>query len=221
MKLDVKICGLSTPETLDAAVRGGARFVGFVFYPRSPRNVDPERARALARAVPEGVTKVGVVVDPADSALAAIGPAVDMLQLHGEESPARVAEIRARLELPVMKVIKVAKAVDLEKAAPYSDVADWLMFDAKPPPNHVDALPGGNAVAFDWKILSQATSGDDPARWRPWMLSGGLNLDNLAEAAEISGASVVDVSSGVEEKLGEKSVERIRAFLEAAGAART
>ena len=219
MKLDVKICGLSTPETLDAAVRGGARFVGFVFYPRSARNVAPERARALARAVPEGVTKVAVLVDPADSALAEIGPAVDMLQLHGKESPARVAEIRARFELPVMKVIKLAQTADLEKAAPYTDVADWLMFDALPPPTRADALPGGNAVAFDWRILGQAPGGGDPARGRPWMLSGGLSLDNLAEAAEISGASVVDVSSGVEEKPGVKSVERIRAFLEAAGAA--
>jgi phosphoribosylanthranilate isomerase len=220
MKLDVKICGLSTPETLDAAVRGGARFVGFVFYPRSPRNVEPDRARALARAVPEGVTKVAVVVDPADNALAEIGPAVDMLQLHGEESPTRVAEIRARFGLPVMKVIKVAQAADLEMAAPYSDVADWLMFDAKPPPDRADALPGGNAVAFDWQILCAPSGGGDPARGRPWMLSGGLTLDNLAEAAAISGASVVDVSSGVEEKPGVKSVERIRAFLEAAGAAR-
>ena len=220
MKLDVKICGLSTPETLDAAVRGGARFVGFVFYPRSPRNVEPERARALARTVPEGVTKVAVVVDPADNALAEIGPAVDLLQLHGEESPARVAEIRARFGLPVMKVIKVAQAVDLEKAAPYSDVADWLMFDAKPSPDRADALPGGNAVAFDWKILRAPPGGGDPARARPWMLSGGLTLNNLAEAAAISGTSVVDVSSGVEEKPGVKSVERIRAFLEAAGAAR-
>lgn len=220
MKLDVKICGLSTPETLDAAIRGGARFVGFVFYPRSPRNVDPERARALARAVPEGVTRVGVVVDPADSTLAEICAAVDMLQLHGEESPVRVAEIRARFGLPVMKAIKIAQHTDLEKTALYSDVADWLMFDAKPPPGCADALPGGNAVAFDWQLLRGAAGGRGPAHGRPWMLSGGLSFDNLAQAAEISGASVVDVSSGVEEKPGVKSVERIRAFLEAAGAGR-
>ncbi len=220
MKLDVKICGLSTPETLDAAVRGGARFVGFVLYPRSPRNVEPALVRALARAVPEGVTKVAVVVDPADNALAQIASTIDLLQLHGEESPARVAEIRARFALPVMKVIKVAQAADLEKAVPYSDVADWLMFDAKSPPERADALPGGNAVAFDWQILRAPTGGGDPAHGRPWMLSGGLTLHNLTEAADISGASVVDVSSGVEEKPGVKRVERIRAFLEAAGAAR-
>ena len=220
MNLDVKICGLSTPETITAAVAGGARFVGFVFYPRSPRNVSPARARALAGAVPEGITKVAVVVNPVDSALAEICPAVDMLQLHGEESPGRVVEIRARFEVPVMKVIKLAQGPDLETAALYSDVADWLMFDAKPPAGRADTLPGGNAVTFDWEILRAPTSGRGPAHGRPWMLSGGLSLDNLAEAAEISGASVVDVSSGVEEKPGVKSVERIRAFLEAAGAAR-
>jgi len=220
MKLNVKICGLSTPETVAAAVAGGARFVGFVFYPRSPRNVNPALARALASAVPKGITNVAVVVDPVDSLLTEICPAVDMLQLHGEESPDRVAHIRARFEVPVMKVIKIAQGPDLETAAPYSDVADWLMFDAKPPVGQADTLPGGNAVAFDWEILRALTSSGGPARGRPWMLSGGLNPNNLAEAAEISGASVVDVSSGVEAKPGVKSVERIRAFLKAAGAAR-
>ncbi len=220
MKVDVKVCGLSTPETLEAAVDGGARFVGFVFYPRSPRCVTPERAAALAARVPGDVTKVAVTVDPSDTEIAAIRPAVDMMQLHGAEPPARVAEIRARFDLAVMKVISVAQDGDIEKAAPYFAVADWLMFDAKPPKTLVNALPGGNAVAFDWRLLQKSETGGDPAGKRPWMLSGGLTADNLVDAVEISGALAVDVSSGVEDKPGVKSLDRIRAFLAVAGAAR-
>lgn len=215
MKVAVKICGLSAPEGIAAAAAGGARFVGFVFYPPSPRFVAPEAAARLARMVPEGIEKVGVFVDPSDAEIEAAASSIDMIQLHGEESPRRTAEIRARFRLPVMKAIKVADRADIERAEAHLDVADWFMFDAKAPPSKGDALPGGNAAAFDWRLLGGARG---PVKGRPWMLSGGLTSKNVAEAIRISGAEAVDVSSGVEERPGVKSPERIRAFLEAVGA---
>ena len=212
MPVEAKICGINSPEALSAALGGGARFVGLVFYPPSPRAVTPEAAAGLARRVPAGVTKVGLFVDPDDDLLSGtLGRvALDLLQLHGAEAPRRVAEIRARFGLPVMKAVKVAKAADLDPAEAYLGVADRLLFDAKAPAAMTDALPGGNALAFDWRLLSGRT-------WsKPWMLSGGLDPDNLAEAVRISGARAVDVSSGVEERPGVKSAERIAAFLAAA-----
>ncbi len=209
MPVEAKICGINSPEALAAALGGGARFVGLVFYPPSPRAVTPEAAAGLAQGVPAGVTKVGLFVDPDDDLLSGtLGRvALDLVQLHGAEAPRRVAEIRARFGLPVMKVVKVAKAADLDPAEAYLDVADRLLFDAKAPATMTDALPGGNALAFDWRLLSGRT-------WsKPWMLSGGLDPDNLAEAVRISGARAVDVSSGVEERPGVKSAERIAAFL--------
>lgn len=212
MTVAVKICGLSTPETVAAAIAGGARFVGFVFFPKSPRLVTPERARELGSKVPAGVVRVGVVVDLADEALRAIveSARLDMLQLHGSESPARVAEIRARFGLRVMKAISIAGGDDVERARTYEDVADRLMFDAKPPKDMTQAMPGGNALAFDWQLLGGG-------RWRkPWTLAGGLTAANVAEAVRASGAQAVDVSSGVETAPGVKSAEKIRAFLELA-----
>ena len=208
-----KICGLNSPAAAVAAAAAGARFIGLVFYPPSPRAVTPAQAAALTALVPQQVGKVGLFVDPEDDAIAAVlrEAPLTMLQLHGSESPARVAAIRQRFGLPVMKAIGVATPEDLGRAEDYLDVADWLLFDAKPP-KEPGALPGGNARAFDWRVLGGRS-------WsKPWMLSGGLTAANLAEAVRITGAAVVDVSSGVEDRPGVKNPDRIRAFLEKAAA---
>ena len=212
MSIEVKICGINTPAALAAAVEGGADYVGFVFYPRSPRYVTPRAAQALATQAPARVTKVGMAVDLDDAALAAILEAVplDLWQLHGDESPARVAQIKERFGLPVMKAVKIAEPADVAAAEAYLRVADRLLFDAKPPKAMTEALPGGNALAFDWRLLAGRT-------WPlPWMLSGGLDPANVAEAARICGARAVDVSSGVEDRPGLKNPDKIRAFLAAA-----
>jgi phosphoribosylanthranilate isomerase len=207
MTVEAKICGLKTAETLDAAIEGGARFVGFNTYAPSPRYVTSnEVLRALGARVPEGVIRVGLFVD-ADDALIderlATG-AIDLLQLHGKETPERVLAIKARTGKAVMKAINVAQASDVERGiATYAAVADRLMFDAAE-----GTLPGGNAKAFDWTFLSGRKV---PL---PWLLAGGLRPDNVAEAARVTGAPVVDVSSGVESSRGVKSVELIRAFLD-------
>ena len=207
----VKICGLSTEATVAAAVAGGAAFVGFVFYPPSPRAVTPARAGALAAAVPAGIVRVGLFVDPTDEALAATlaEAPLDMLQLHGRESAERVAAVRRRFGLAVMKAVPIAAAEDFAAAAPYLDVADRLLFDAKPP-RRAGALPGGNGEAFDWRLLAGR------AFPIPWMLSGGLTAETLAEAVRQSGAASVDVSSGVETAPGVKDRAKIAAFLAAA-----
>jgi phosphoribosylanthranilate isomerase len=209
MTIEAKICGLSTPETIDAAVGGGARFVGFMTFPRSPRHISTETMRALGQRVPKTVTRVGVFVDPDDALLdEKLGTgALDMLQLHGAETPERVAAIRTRTGKPVMKVIKVAEASDVTRGiAAYRGVAERLMFDAAE-----GTLPGGNASAFDWTALKGKTV---PL---PWLLAGGLTPDNVAEAVRVTGAPGVDVSSGVEAARGVKSVELIRAFLARVG----
>jgi phosphoribosylanthranilate isomerase len=212
MALAVKVCGLSEPAAVAAAVRGGARHVGFVFYPPSPRSVTPARAAALAAAVPAGVTTVGVLVDPDDAFLDALLAAVPLgvLQLHGRETPARVAAVRARTGRPVMKALKVADAADLAPVRDYAGVADLLMFDAKAPALP-GMLPGGNGLSFDWRLLRGLDSGG-----RPWFLSGGLDASNLADAVAASGAATVDVSSGVESRPGVKDLGRLTAFLRAA-----
>jgi phosphoribosylanthranilate isomerase len=205
-RVDAKICGLSTPETLEAAVRFGARFVGFVSYPKSPRHIATETMRALGALVPKTVTRVGLFVDPDDALLdekLATG-ALDLLQLHGGETPERVAAIKQRTGKPVMKVIKVGARDDIARGiAAYAAVADRLMFDTAD-----GTLPGGNAKAFDWTFLSAQTV---PL---PWLLAGGLTPGNVAEAVKVTGARTVDVSSGVEATRGVKSIELIRAFLE-------
>jgi phosphoribosylanthranilate isomerase len=208
---DVKICGIRTPEALHAAAGAGARAVGFVFYPPSPRALTPDIAADLARMVPTGVRSVGLFVDATDEQIAAVTARVplDLLQLHGEEAPRRVADIRSRFGIQVMKAIRVATAEDLEPLAAYEGVADWILFDAKPPKS-VTALPGGTGIAFDWQLLNHVTVK------KPWMLSGGLTAENLREAVSLTGAKMVDVSSGVEERPGVKSVEMIQAFLTAA-----
>ncbi len=213
MALEVKICGIRSPDALEAAIAGGARYVGLVFYPPSPRSVGPVEAAALARHVPTGVRTVGLFVEPDDELLDSVLGQVplDMIQLHGVETPGRVAEIKRAISAPVMKAIRVASAADLEPVPDFEAVADTLLFDAKPPPN-VTALPGGNGVPFDWTILAGRT-------WaRPWMLSGGLTADNLAESVRTTGATAVDVSSGVEDRPGHKNPALIRSFLQCAAA---
>ena len=211
MTVEAKICGVNSRAALQAALDGGAAYVGFVFYPPSPRSLTPEQAAALAAVVPPGVRKVGLFVDPDDATLSATLDVVelDLLQLHGAETPERVAEIKSRTGVAVMKAVKVEAAADVDSAVAYEDSADLILFDAKPPRDMKGALPGGNAVSFDWRLLA----GRDRAC--PWMLSGGLDADNVAEAVRISGAPAVDVSSGVEARPGEKDPAKIAAFLEA------
>ncbi len=209
MSIAVKICGLSTLESVVAATQGGARFVGFVFYPPSPRHVTPEQAAGLCEAVPSGVKRVGVFVDADDEAVgAAVGRVpLDLLQFHGRESPERVAAVKRRFGRPVMKAIPVAAAADLAAAPRYFGAADWLLFDAKPPRGTAGTLPGGNGLIFDWELLGGK-------RWPlPWMLSGGLTVENLPEAVRITHATALDVSSGVERKPGVKDLDKIAAFL--------
>jgi phosphoribosylanthranilate isomerase len=200
----VKICGLSTPETYAAARAAGADLVGFVFYPPSPRAVTPAQAGAIG--APGGPLRVGLFVDPSDAALdATIGPArLDMLQLHGAETPARVAAVQARFGLPVMKVFGIGAADDVAAAAaPHP--AEWLMLDAKP-----GALPGGNAHPFDWSLLA----GFAPRK--PWLLAGGLTAETVGQAIAIAAPTGVDVSSGVERARGVKDEALIAGFVAAA-----
>jgi len=202
----VKICGLSTEEMMNAALDAGADMVGLVFFPKSPRHVTLDRARALAAMARGRAAIVALTVDASDDALDAIAEAVapDFWQLHGRETPARVAAIAARGGRTI-KAIGVAEAPDLAAAAPYQSVADYVLFDARPAAAAV--LPGGNGVPFDWRLLG----GLDLAR--PWILSGGLNPHNVAEAIASSGATAVDVSSGVEQAPGVKDSDAIRAFV--------
>jgi phosphoribosylanthranilate isomerase len=208
MSIATKICGLSSEETVAAAVEGGAAYLGFNFYPPSPRAVGPARAAELCAPVPYGVQRVGVFVDADDDAIRAVldfAP-IDILQFHGHESPERVAHAKVRFLRPVMKAIAIAAPEDVLAAARYEAVADMLLFDAKPP-RRADALPGGNGLAFDWELVAGH-------EWRlPWMLSGGLTAGLLPEAVRISGAGAVDVSSGVERRPGDKDPEKIRKFL--------
>ena len=206
----VKICGLKQPDHVAAAAQAGAAYVGFVFFPKSPRNVSVAQAAALALEVPVGVAKVALVVNADDTLLDQITDKVplDMLQLHGAETPQRVQEIRTRYGLPVMKAVGVADAEDLPALAEYSYVADQILVDAKPPLNA--DLPGGNGLSFDWRLL-------EGRRWAvPWMLAGGLTPENVATAVQMTGAKQVDVSSGVESAPGVKDADKIRAFIKAA-----
>ena len=206
-----KICGLSTPETAAAAAEAGAAFVGFVFFDKSPRNVSVEQAMALALAIPPGVVKVALTVNASDALLTKLTEkvALDMLQLHGNESLERVADVQARFRLPVMKALGVADESDLLAVEAYAAVADQILIDAKPPKNSV--LPGGNGLAFDWRLMAGRRFAC------PWMLAGGLTPENVAEAISLTGARQVDVSSGVESSPGVKDIAAISAFIEAAG----
>lgn len=218
MGVQAKICGLNDAESLQAALGGGADAIGLVFYAPSPRAVTPEQAAALlaeAGAAVDKVRKVGLFVDPDDTLLDAVMAHVplDMVQLHGSETPERVAEIGRRTGLPTMKAFRIRNAEDFGAVGDYDSAASWLLFDAKAPDDAKHALPGGNGMRFDWNLLA----GRDWAH--PWMLSGGLDATNVAEAIRISGAPWVDVSSGVEQAPGHKDPARIRAFLQAVRAA--
>lgn len=205
----VKICGLRDSAGLNAAVNAGASYVGLVFFAKSPRNVTIAKAAALAVDVPIGVAKVALVVNADDTMLDAITRSVplDILQLHGTETPERVAAIKSRYGLPVMKAIGVADATDLSQLDIYSAVADLLLIDAKPPKNAT--LPGGNGLSFDWRLIANR-------HWlKPWMLAGGLTPDNVSEAMLLTGAMQVDVSSGVESEPGVKDARLIAQFVAA------
>jgi phosphoribosylanthranilate isomerase len=213
MTVAAKICGLSTGAAVTEAVVGGAAYLGFVFYPPSPRAVTAGKAARLCAAVPSGITRVGLFVDADDDTIRAVlaEAPIDILQFHGHESPDRVADAKRRFARPVMKAVAIAAPEDVLGAARYEEVADMLLFDAKPP-RRPDALPGGNGLAFDWGLIAGRS-------WRcEWMLSGGLTAELLSEAVRISGAASVDVSSGVESCPGKKDLDKIRAFLAAARA---
>lgn len=206
----VKICGLRTEAEVAAVAAAGAAYAGFVFFPKSPRNLSIAQAKTLALSAPLGLAKVALTVNADDALLDSILAEVplDMLQLHGQESPDRVAEVRARYGLPVMKAVGVADEGDLAAVFDYSLVADQILVDAKPPKGA--ALPGGNGLAFDWRLVAQR-------RWlRPWMLAGGLTPENVAEAIRLTNARQVDVSSGVESAPGVKDTGKIAAFVQAA-----
>lgn len=212
MSTQAKICGINSVPAAEAA--GRAAFAGFNFYPRSPRSVTAPQALFLSRSLPRDVRRVALLVDCDDAALDALLSVFrpDMLQLHGQESPARTAEIRARAGLPVMKVLGISTAADIDGVAAYVGAADRLLFDAKPPKRE-GALPGGNAVSFDWSLLAGR-------KWTlPWMLAGGLTPLNVASAIRATGAPCVDVASGVEDRPGHKSPRLIRRFLAAVRAA--
>ena len=214
MPVAVKTCGLSNRAAVEAALAGGARFLGFVFFPPSPRNVAPGRAAALSAGLPEGTASVGVVVNPEDAFLDGILSEVrlDYIQLHGNESPVRAEAIRARTGCRIIKAISVSQASDIERAQGYGESADLILFDAKATAD--DTRPGGNARTFDWRLFEAA-----PPPSTGWILSGGLDAENVGEAIRITGAGAVDVSSGIEAAPGRKDPEKIGAFLAAVAAA--
>ena len=214
MPVSVKTCGLSDRPAVDAALTGGARFLGFVFFPPSPRDVAPNRAAALSAGLPDGIATVGVMVEPDDDFLDAIlsEMRLDYIQLHGNESPARAAAVRARTGCRIIKAISVSQASDIARADTYGESADLILFDAKAKAD--DPRPGGNARTFDWRLFEAA-----PPPSTGWLLSGGLDAENVGEAISITGARAVDVSSGIESAPGRKDPEKIGAFLAAAAAA--
>ena len=214
MVIDIKICGLKTPDAVAAALDGGATHIGFIFFPKSPRHITPQKAAGLRDAVKGRALAVAVTVDADDETLDEIVEAVkpDILQLHGHETPERVALIKARYGLPVMKAFSVREASDLAAIAAYQGIADRFLFDAKPPKG--SDLPGGNGVSFDWELLAALDA--DIA----YMLSGGLNADNIAEALHKTQAPGIDISSGVERAPGEKDVRLIENFFRAVADAR-
>ena len=205
--LKVKICGISQSRHLKVAVEFGAAYVGFVFFNKSPRNLTLEKAHSLSLETPPGICKVALLVNPddifIDNLLNRIP--IDMLQLHGSESPERVAMIKSKSRLPVMKAIGVSSESDLIQVKAYADVADQILLDAKPPSG--STVPGGNGRSFDWRILTGFSCA------KPWFLAGGLNAENVNQALNLSGATQLDVSSGVEDKFGNKSETKISEFL--------
>lgn len=209
-KISVKICGLKHPDQVAAAAEAGARYLGFNFFPKSPRYVTPQQAAELMFDVPVGVAKVSLVVNATDAEIGQIidTTTTDMIQLHGSETPERVAEVKARFGLPVIKALGIADVEDVAQIDLYAPVADQLLIDAKAPKNAV--LPGGNGLTFDWRLVQRKY-------WPcPWMLAGGLTPDNVAEAVRLTGTKQVDVSSGVESAPGEKDADLVARFIGAA-----
>ena len=207
MSVDLKICGLSTPAAVNAAVIGHAKYIGFVFFESSPRAVTPNIMANLCLSVPKNIKKVGLFVDASIETIASAVStgSLDMIQLHGSESPSMLSEIKSKFGLPVMKAIPIACKEDLAKAKTYENYADMLLFDSKPPSGAT--RPGGNALSFDWSLVAGQN-------WKlPWMLAGGIDVANLSLAVEISGASAIDVSSGVEDSKGFKSPVKIKELL--------
>ena len=209
--MEIKICGLTTPEAVATATNAGASHLGFIFYPPSPRAITASRAAEIARVAGRGPTKVAVFVNPSDAEISTVVDtlAPDLLQLHGAETPERVAELKQQFGVPVMKVVRISQARDIKVADAYEGLADLMLFDAKPPNDGKGMLPGGNGLTFDWALLANRTGKGT------WFLSGGLDADNVVEAVRISGARAVDVSSGLETSPGEKSLTKITAFLDA------
>lgn len=216
MSVHVKICGLSTPETVTAALEGGADLVGFVFYPKSPRNISPAKARELASIARGRARIVALIVDAEDSLVDEIMRELDpdLFQAHGSETPERIAEIGARTGKPVIKAIKIKTEADVAGARAYDETAALILYDAKAPESLTHALPGGNGIAFDWRLLGSGEAAS------AFILSGGLNPGNVASAIAVTGAPIVDVSSGVEKSPGIKDITLIREFIAAAKAAR-
>ena len=209
-RVRVKICGITSQQLMRDVGNAGAQYAGLVFFEKSPRNLSLDKARSIALEAPTGLAKVALLVNPSDRFLDSLTTTVplDMIQLHGSETPERVSEIKQKTGLPVMKSIGVAEKDDLKKLEVYATVADQLMVDAKPAKDAI--LPGGNGYAFDWSLLQGQ-------RWTgPWMLAGGLNLENVAQAIAITGTQQIDVSSGVEIRPGEKDKQKINAFVTAA-----
>lgn len=215
MSLDIKICGLKTPDAIAAALSGGASHLGFIFFPKSPRYVTAEMAGQLRKAATGKAKAVAVTVDASDDTLDMIVAVMrpDMLQLHGNEGPERVAEVKERYGLPVMKALSVREAADLDAIQPFRSVADRFLFDAKPPAG--SELPGGNGIAFDWQVLA------DLDRNVEYMLSGGLNAANIGEALRLVNPPGIDISTGVESAPGVKDAVLIEAFFRAVRAARS
>lgn len=211
MTIQVKICGLKEPETLNAAIQAGADYVGFVFFPKSPRNISPEDAAALIEGTRSQVASVALTVNAPDEDILNINTIVnpDWFQLHGSETLERVSEIKKLTKKPVIKAFGVATQQDIDRALPYGEIVDLMLFDAKPPPDG-KSLPGGNGLSFDWTLMKNVE------KQMQYMLSGGLNPENVQSAIELTGASAVDVSSGVESAPGIKDPQKIRRFIEAA-----
>lgn len=212
MTVKAKICGLKTMEAVKAAVGNGAAYLGFVIYGPSPRNISPEDTGKLIADIPKKIKKVAVVVDPSDTLLEQIQKEMkpDYVQLHGSESVKRVKEIKKKFGFKIIKAVKIRSSDDVALGQSYQDAADMLLFDARPWDNMPGALPGGNGVSFDWQLLK------DRKFSLPWVLSGGLSPDNVKQAVEVTGAKIVDVSSSLEIKPGEKDIELIKKFLRAA-----
>lgn len=213
MALDIKICGLKTPDAVAAVLAGGASHIGFIFFAKSPRHVAPQEAAQLRQAARGRAQAVAVTVDADDAMLdeivAAMAP--EMLQLHGKETPDRVTAVKRRYGLPVIKAFAIREAADLEAIAPYRGLADRFLFDAKPPAG--SELPGGNGVSFDWRLLAGLDAELD------YMLSGGLNAANVGDAIRLANPPAIDISSGVESAPGVKDVALIENFFRAVRAA--